>query len=135
MQSRLDMLTPFEGLFQSDEHHMITARLELDRLAWLDFNAGNWPHFHNAVFHAHLVNLETIGNVGRPACEPLGDRTGVGDRHVTAAYRCALRRRTYPGGQNFQAANGDIVSLRRQCGKNSKHRHDESEPGHLSAPD
>src|SRR5262245_49553477 len=95
MQRRLDMLTLFEGLLQSDEHHMIAARLELDRLAWLDFNAGNGPHFHNAVFHAHLVNLETIGNVGRPACEPLGDRTGVGDRHVTAADRCALRRRTY----------------------------------------
>ena len=49
----------------------------------------------------------------------------VRDRHVTAADRRALWRRAYPGGGNFQAARGNILSLCRPCHENGK-RGDES---------
>src|SRR5665811_1264439 len=48
-----DRLALRERLLQADEHHMIAARLELDRLPRLDLDAlGDRPHLHHAVVHA-----------------------------------------------------------------------------------
>src|SRR5262245_65273189 len=110
---------------------MIATRFELHRLTSLDLNACSRPHFHHPVFHAHLVNLETTGNVRRTSDEFFRDRAGIGYRHVTAADWCAFWRRAYPGRRNFHTASGDIFGLRRGNGQSNKHGHEESKPEHL----
>src|SRR5262245_18275295 len=128
-QGCLDVLALFEGLLQSNEHHVITARLELQRLTRLDVKAADGPHLHHATLHAHLVDFETVGYVRRAAHESIADIAAVGDRHVTPADRCALWRRAYPGGGNLQAARGDVLSLCRPCHENGKGG-DESKTNH-----
>src|SRR5262245_8476920 len=128
-QRCLDVLAFLEGLLQSDEHHVITARLELHGLTRLDVKAADGPHLHDAAFHAHLVDFETAGHVRRAAHKSVAGIADVGDRHVTAADRRALWRRAYPGDGNFQAARGDILSLYRPCHENGK-RGDESKTSH-----
>jgi hypothetical protein len=67
----------------------------------------------------------------RPTCRrrPGRRQSRCGDRHVTAADRCALWRRAYPGSGNLQAARGDVLSLCRPCHENGK-RGDESKTSH-----
>lgn len=63
-QRCLHVLTFLERFIQPDEHHMVAARAEFDRLSRLDLKTFvDGTHFHHAVVQAHLMYFEAAGDV------------------------------------------------------------------------
>src|SRR4051794_19987097 len=51
-----------QALFEAHEHHVVTARLELDGFTRLDVEAGHRPHGHGAAVYFHFMHLEFGGD-------------------------------------------------------------------------
>src|SRR6185312_5318762 len=113
-QHRFDVLALLQRALQPDEHHMVSTRLQFDRLSRFDLESlVERTHFHHAVVHAHLVDLETAGDIRRAPDKAVSHTPCVRDRHVGAPDRSALWRSARPGTRNFQAPDRDIFGLRR----------------------
>ena len=65
---------------------MRARRLEHRRLARLDLKAAlRRPHFHDAIFHGHGVDLALGAGVAGDTAKPISRRAVVGDSKVAGA--------------------------------------------------
>ena len=51
-----------QRLLQVDQHHVVAAGLQIDRLARGKVETGDGAHLHHVAFHGHLVDLDHVGH-------------------------------------------------------------------------
>src|SRR5665213_3711047 len=67
-----------ERFFETDEHQVVTARIQRDLLARRNVEARDLTHPHHVAVHRHRVDLHAAGNWRGPA-----DDTPVSYTHLT----------------------------------------------------
>src|SRR5450755_2636269 len=97
LQRGLEMIALHELPVQANEHHVIAAGAELDRLPRLDlYAAREGTHLHHAVVHAHFVDLKSACNIAYTADQAFGRAASIGDLHIAAADAGTFRRSARP---------------------------------------
>src|SRR6516164_1143582 len=115
------MLRRSERMLEVDEHHVITAGLERDGFARLDFEATlDRPHFYYTVFHTHAVNLTLRSGVSSGASENIRRAAGVGHGQIGRAGTSALRRGAHPWLRDVDRS--DIVNGGSRAGPRKRQR-------------
>jgi len=73
---------------------VVTVSFEFNRVTRLDFNACDRSHLHHAAFHAHFVELETVGSVRLPTEESF--------ESIAVVHESYIRRRPVRGVARIQ---------------------------------
>jgi hypothetical protein len=99
----------FERRRQPDEHDVVASRLERHRRLRSDRQTVvARPHRHDAVLHAHLMDLDLGGRAARRRKQPVGLHAPVLDGEVAAGDFRRFRRGATPG-----LPHSDVMGCRR----------------------
>jgi hypothetical protein len=95
---------------------------------------GEGPHFRDALFHPHFMNLERGGDIRGATHEPIRLGAGIRNLHVASGDGSAFRSGTRPWARDFKRP--DLVIAGLGCGrrKADEASQQKNETSHDAAP-